>query len=129
MGGTGEAARVPPKVQAQAWIGDKAFPTCYGLAGPFVRSKTKPASFLSISQENEVRIPNTGVNNQEQLTLPFGPIRNREFLSNHWLEHRLPLEREWRSTARPRQRGRPQKLIALWRVEKDRAEKYGDEQG
>lgn len=34
---------------------------------------------------------------QEQLSLPFGPIRNSEFLSNHWLEHRLPLEPEWQA--------------------------------
>ncbi len=61
--------------------------------------------------------PNTGVNNQEQLTLPFGPIRNREFLSNHWLEHRLPLKREWRSL-QGRAKEAAQKLIALWRVEK-----------
>lgn len=27
---------------------------------------------------------------QGQLTLPLGPVVNREFLSNHWLEHRLP---------------------------------------
>jgi hypothetical protein len=30
-----------------------------------------------------------------QLELPFGPILNRDFLSNHWLDHRLPLEPEW----------------------------------
>lgn len=30
---------------------------------------------------------------QGQLLLPFGPIRNMEFLSSHWLEHRLPWSR------------------------------------
>jgi hypothetical protein len=64
----------------------------------------------------------------EQLLLPFGPIRNREFLSNHWLDHRLPLEAEWRELQKGAQQG-AQKLIALWRTEKDRAPKYGDEAG
>jgi hypothetical protein len=27
--------------------------------------------------------------------LPFGALRNSDLLSNHWLEHRLPLEPEW----------------------------------
>ena len=30
-----------------------------------------------------------------QLFLPFGPIVNREFLSNHWLDERMRLEPEW----------------------------------
>ena len=65
---------------------------------------------------------------QEQLALPFGPIRNNEFLSNHWLEHRLPLEPEWRDLE-GRAKETAEKLIELWRIEKDRAQKYGDEAG
>lgn len=67
-------------------------------------------------------------NEQEQLSLPFRPIRNSEFLSNHWLEHRLPLEPEWNSL-QDRAKEAVQELITLWRVERDRAEKYGDEAG
>ena len=64
----------------------------------------------------------------KQLLLPFGPVRNREFLSNHWLEHRLPLEPEWRELQKNALQA-AEKLIALWRVEKERAPKYGDEAG
>jgi len=31
----------------------------------------------------------------EQLSLSFGPIRNSNLFSSHWLEHRLCLEPEW----------------------------------
>ena len=56
--------------------------------------------------------------------LPFSPVRNREFLSNHWLEHRMPLEPEWqehRTAAIESLR----RLIALWRVEAGRVALYG----
>ena len=63
-----------------------------------------------------------------QLILPFGPIVNREFLSNHWLEHRLPLEPEWEEL-----RGlaieAATKLLALWQREKARVALYGNEAG
>lgn len=65
---------------------------------------------------------------ERQLALPLSPVRNREFLSNHWLEHRLPLEPEWqeqRSAAAEALR----RLIELWRVESTRVALYGDEAG
>jgi hypothetical protein len=55
-----------------------------------------------------------------QLQLPFGPIVNKEFLSNHWLEHRLPLEPEW-SELRAAGIDAAEKLITLWQKEKSRA--------
>ncbi len=62
------------------------------------------------------------------MSLPLSPVRNREFLSNHWLEHRLPLEPEWqehRAAAVDLLRC----LLDLWRVERPRVELYGDEAG
>jgi hypothetical protein len=66
------------------------------------------------------RAPKTAVTNDEQLLLPFGPLRNREFLSNHWLEHRLPLEPEW-TEAREQATKAAQQLIALWKTERSLA--------
>jgi Eco57I restriction-modification methylase len=63
-----------------------------------------------------------------QLQLPFGPIVNKELLSNHWLEHRLPLEPEWLEL-RTAGIHAAEKLIALWQKEKSRAPLYGDEAG
>ena len=63
-----------------------------------------------------------------QLTLPFGPVHNRDLLSNHWLEHRLPLEPEWQEL-RESARRLAQRLLELWQVEKDRVELYGNEAG
>jgi hypothetical protein len=68
------------------------------------------------------------VPDDRQAPLPFSPVRNREFLSNHWLEHRMPLEPEWqehRTAAIESLR----RLIALWRVEAGRVALYGDEAG
>jgi hypothetical protein len=65
---------------------------------------------------------------RHQIPLPLGPIRNSQFLSNHWLEHRLPLEPEWTEL-----RGAAERVLdvlaELWKVERDRVELYGDEQG
>ena len=63
-----------------------------------------------------------------QLTLQFGPIVNSEFLSNHWLDHRLPLEPEW-GELREAAAEAAGKLITLWKREKNRVERYGDEAG
>jgi hypothetical protein len=63
-----------------------------------------------------------------QLTLQFGPIINSEFLSNHWLDHRLPLEPEW-GELREAAAEAAGKLITLWKREKNRVERYGDEAG
>jgi len=60
--------------------------------------------------------------------LPFGPLTNRDFLSNHWLRARLPMEPDWalyKETA-----GRVlEQLGELWKVQRNRVVQYGDEQG
>jgi hypothetical protein len=60
-----------------------------------------------------------------QLSLPFGPIRNRNLLSNHWLEHRLCLEPEWADL-----RGTAEDLLtefgALWREQRERVPQYAE---
>lgn len=61
-----------------------------------------------------------------QLSLPLGPLRDKNFLSSHWLEHRLPLEPEWREK-RPAALAALEQLQALWSVERDRVERYGSE--
>ncbi len=62
---------------------------------------------------------------RRQLPLLFGPIRNRNLLSNHWLDERLRLEPEWadlRSTA--------EDLIGqlglLWRQQRERVPQYAE---
>ena len=65
---------------------------------------------------------------ERQLILPLSPLRNRDFLSNHWLEHRLPLEPEWKEhieAAKDVLKG----LMDLWRVQRARVALYGDEAG
>ena len=63
-----------------------------------------------------------------QMTLPLSPLRNSDFLSNHWMKHRLPLEPEWREHAKAAEVVL-ESLLALWRTEKDRVQRYGDEAG
>ena len=65
---------------------------------------------------------------ERQMTLPLSPVRNSNFLSNHWLKHRLPLEPEWREQAEAAQ-VILERLLALWRTEKNRVQRYGDEAG
>ena len=65
---------------------------------------------------------------REQLTLGFGPLRNSNLFSNHWLEHRLPLEPEWEEL-RDEAREVLDALAALWTEQRKRVEHYGDEQG
>ncbi len=62
------------------------------------------------------------------MVLPLGPIHNQHLFSNHWLEHRLPLEPEWNGL-RDEARGVLDCLGALWQVQRDRVAQYGDEQG
>lgn len=58
----------------------------------------------------------------------FSPVRNRGLFSGHWLEHRLELEPEW--TERPEDAGGALAALGvLWKKERNRVEKYGDEQG
>lgn len=63
-----------------------------------------------------------------QLVLPLFPLRNRNFLSNHWLEHRLPLEPEWREL-REVAHTSMDKLVSLWKAQSERVALYGDEAG
>jgi hypothetical protein len=65
---------------------------------------------------------------RKQLELPFGPLRNSALFSNHWLEHRLPLEPEW-NELRDEARGVLDRLAELWSEQHDRVEHYGNEQG
>jgi hypothetical protein len=62
------------------------------------------------------------------MTLPLAALRNSNFLSNHSLEHRLPLEPAWnerKGAAGPVL----ERLLSLWRVEGERVALYGDEAG
>jgi hypothetical protein len=62
---------------------------------------------------------------RRQLALPFGPIKNRNLLSNHWLENRLCLEAEWTEFRRAAEDliGR---LGLLWRQQRGRVSQYGE---
>jgi len=60
-----------------------------------------------------------------QLLLPLGPVRNANLFSNHWLEHRLPLEPEWGELRDPAVRT----LDALgesWKHQQNRVEQYAE---
>ena len=63
-----------------------------------------------------------------QAVLSLGPLRNSEFLSNHWLENRLPIEPEWREL-RQRAQDTASRLIDIWNAQANRVERYGDEAG
>jgi hypothetical protein len=65
---------------------------------------------------------------ERQMVLPLSSLRNSDFLSNHWLEHRLPLEPEWQDH-RAAAGDALQRLLALWRAERERVSLYGDEAG
>jgi hypothetical protein len=62
-----------------------------------------------------------------QPTLPFSAIRNSELFSNHWLEHRLPLEPEWQEM-RHEAKNVLDCILTLWQVQKPRVEQYAAEQ-
>src|SRR5262249_17402918 len=65
---------------------------------------------------------------ERQIPLPLSPMRNKGFFSNHWLEHRLPLEPEWQGY-REAAKHALERLLSLWRVESTRVALYGDEAG
>lgn len=65
---------------------------------------------------------------RSQLVLPLGPVRNSDLFSNHWLEHRLPLEPEWQELRADAERIL-NRLAALWQEQRGRVEHYEDEQG
>jgi hypothetical protein len=58
-----------------------------------------------------------------QLKIPFGPLRNSNLFSNHWLEHRLTLEPEW-TEYRPLAVRLLGQLAELWRQQKNRVDQY-----
>ncbi len=63
----------------------------------------------------------------EQMTLPFGPLRNSNLFSNHWLENRLRLEPDW-NELQPAAMAALERLEALWAQQRDLVEHYGKEQ-
>lgn len=64
---------------------------------------------------------------RDQLILPFGPIRNSNLFSNHWLENRLGLEPEWNELREEAQRVLDG-LKELWAQQSSRVEHYEKEQ-
>jgi type I restriction-modification system DNA methylase subunit len=63
-----------------------------------------------------------------QQLLPFAPFRNVGLFSSHWLDHRLRMEPEWLELA-PHAAEVLDCLGDLWKVQRHRVERYGDEQG
>lgn len=70
----------------------------------------------------------TILSDERQLTLSLSPMHNQGLLSNHWLEHRLPLEPEWAEQAEAA-KSVLERLLNLWQTERNRVELYGDEAG
>ncbi|MDO8303383.1 MAG: hypothetical protein Q7T18_09085 [Sedimentisphaerales bacterium] len=64
-------------------------------------------------------------NIDRQLNLPFGPLRNNNLFSNHWLENRLPLEPEW-TECRSKALHLLGQLGQLWKIQKKRVEHYAE---
>jgi len=64
----------------------------------------------------------------QQGLFPFEPVRNFGLFSNHWLQHRLHREPEWREL-REASTEALQEITELWTVQHSRVERYGDEQG
>ena len=62
------------------------------------------------------------------MSLPLSPVRNSDFLSSHWLEHRLPLEPEWAEQIQAAKVAL-ERVLSLWSKERNRVERYGDEAG
>src|SRR6516165_11641942 len=65
---------------------------------------------------------------QAQPSLPSAPVQNVGLFSSHWLEHRLGLEPEWEEL-RDEARATLDRLAELWKVQRNRVERYGNEQG
>ncbi|MCC6578796.1 MAG: hypothetical protein IT440_00005, partial [Phycisphaeraceae bacterium] len=61
-----------------------------------------------------------------QLLLQFSPVRNSGLFSNHWIEHRLPLEPEWEEL-REQAAAALVELTELWQEKRNRVELYGNE--
>lgn len=65
---------------------------------------------------------------REQGSLTFGPVSNSGLFSNHWLDNRLPLEPE-STELRDAALASLHEIAKLWKVQRKRVAKYGDEQG
>jgi len=63
-----------------------------------------------------------------QPLLPFGPIHNVSLFSSHWLDHRLSLEPEY-SELRDEAASVLDTLAEIWKQQRDRVERYGNEAG
>jgi hypothetical protein len=62
---------------------------------------------------------------RRQLPLPFGPIRNRNLFSNHWIEHRLQREPEWTEFRRTAH-GLLRQFATLWIEQRDLVGEYAE---
>ncbi len=62
---------------------------------------------------------------RQQLKLPLGPIHNSNLFSNHWLEQRLPVEREWEEL-REEAEAVLDRLGKLWKQQRSRVEQYAE---
>jgi len=62
-----------------------------------------------------------------QPLLPFGPIRNSELFSNHWLQHRLHLEPEY-TELRDQASAILRRLETLWKTESPNLPNYAEPQ-
>lgn len=62
---------------------------------------------------------------RKQQSLPFGPVRNRNLVSNHWLEHRLRREPEW-GESREVAAGLLTQLGRLWKEQRERIPQYAE---
>jgi hypothetical protein len=63
-----------------------------------------------------------------QRLLQLSPVKNVGLLSSHWIENRLRLEPEWAEFL-AQARAVLDRLGALWNVQRNRVEQYGDEAG
>jgi len=61
----------------------------------------------------------------KQGRLPFGPLYNRNLLSNHWLENRLLLEPEWKEYSHAAARALHE-VSQLWKQQSKRVEQYAE---
>ncbi|MCK4342721.1 MAG: N-6 DNA methylase [Phycisphaerae bacterium] len=63
---------------------------------------------------------------QQTPLFPFGGFFNCDLFSNHWLEHRLPLEPEW-AEVRAESDAALARATELWQHERGRVKQYGNE--
>lgn len=61
-----------------------------------------------------------------QSALPLGEMRNSELFSNHWLEHRLPLEPEWAEVRADAEKAL-KRIAKIWKEQKSLVAHYDSE--